>query len=182
MGAINPEFETGTFCGGDDDDDRNNHDLPTIEELLFTKLQEQSFITEDRGLDKTRFGVEEVALEEKGGAVDQSRSTQSDNLDDPIVLQRDDDSSTSEAEVNNNTLRAESVGVLGAGLFDSLEIAVDSTPAPPPSSDGWHDINNPPGQLYVCRLRNIELRRQTPYILIPLLRPSQASHCTIALV
>jgi hypothetical protein len=47
--------------------------------------------------------------------------------------------------INNNTLRAESVGVLGAGLSDSLEIAVDSTtPAPPPSSDGWHNINNPP--------------------------------------
>ncbi|KAH8745716.1 hypothetical protein F5882DRAFT_387494 [Hyaloscypha sp. PMI_1271] len=55
----------------------------------------------------------------------------------------DSDSSASEAEVNNNVLRAESVVVPGTGLFDSPEIAIDSmTPAPPYSSDRWHDIND----------------------------------------
>jgi hypothetical protein len=62
-----------------------------------------------------------------------------------MVLQGDGDSSASEAEVNDNVLCAESVAALGAGLFDSLEIAIDSiTPAPPCSSDGWHVINDFP--------------------------------------
>lgn len=39
-----------------------------------------------------------------------------------------------------------------------------------------------PRRLRACSLRNRELRRQTPYILIPLLRASRASHCTTASV
>ena len=65
----------------DENDDRDgdgDRDLPTIEELLFTKLQAQGFTTGHRGQDKTG-GVEEVAADERGGSVDQSRSAQSDN-------------------------------------------------------------------------------------------------------
>jgi hypothetical protein len=68
---------TSTVYGGSDnanndetnDDDR---DLPTIEELLFTNLQAQGFTTGDRGPDKTGV-VEEVATDERGSSVDQSR-------------------------------------------------------------------------------------------------------------
>jgi hypothetical protein len=50
-----------------------------------------------------------------------------------------------EAEANNVSLYAESVIVPGAGLFDSLETAIDSiTPAAPYSSNGWYNINNFP--------------------------------------
>ncbi|KAG9243675.1 hypothetical protein BJ878DRAFT_108243 [Calycina marina] len=152
-GGYSPEIRrTGTVHGGSDkannnetDDDR---DLPTIEELLLTKLQAQGFITGVRGLDKTG-GVEDTAADERGGSVDQSRSAQSDDsggsLEDPIFLLGNDDSGTSEAEVNDNALRAESVAAPGAGHFDSPEIAIDSTtPAPPCSSDGWHDIDDFP--------------------------------------
>jgi len=57
----------------DDDENDDDGDLPIIEELLRTKLQEQGFVTEDRGLEKTG-GVGDIALEERGGSVDQSRS------------------------------------------------------------------------------------------------------------
>jgi hypothetical protein len=67
--------ETGTFYdhGGsssDDDDD----DLPTIEEILYTTLQKKDFTTEDSSPENTVRGVEEVALEERGGSIDHSRS------------------------------------------------------------------------------------------------------------
>lgn len=39
-----------------------------------------------------------------------------------------------------------------------------------------------PRRLRACRLRDQELRRQTLYILIPLLRASRVSHCTTASV
>lgn len=53
--------------------------------------------------------------------------------------------SASKAEANDISLRAESAIALGIGLFDSPETAFDSTtPAPPCSSDGWHDINDYP--------------------------------------
>jgi len=54
--------------------------------------------------------------------------------------------SASEAEGNDNALRAESVIIApGASLFDSLETAIDSTTlAPPCSSDKWHDIDDFP--------------------------------------
>lgn len=62
-------------------------------------------------------------------------------VDDPVVLLGDDDSSVSEAEVDDSGLCAESAAL--DGLFDSTEITVDSTdPGAPPSSDGWHDIND----------------------------------------
>jgi hypothetical protein len=53
--------------------------------------------------------------------------------------------SASSAEVNDNSLRAERAAALSAGLFDSLETAIDSTtPAPPCSFDVWHDIDDFP--------------------------------------
>ncbi|KAH7330014.1 hypothetical protein BKA65DRAFT_48136 [Rhexocercosporidium sp. MPI-PUGE-AT-0058] len=143
---------TGTVYGGSDkannDETDDDRDLPTIEELLFTKLQAQGFTTGGRGPDKTG-GVEEVAADERGGSVDQSRPAQSDNSggspDDPIVLLGDGNLSASEAEANDVSLRAESATPPGAGLFDNPETAIDSTtPAPPRSSDGWHDIDDFP--------------------------------------
>jgi len=115
--------------------------------LLFTKLQAQGFTTGHRGQDKTG-GVEEVAADERGGSVDQSRSAQSDNSggspEDAIVLS-DGDSRAPEAEANDVSLRAESTTAPGAGLFDSSETAIDSTtPAPPCSSNRCHDIDNSP--------------------------------------
>ena len=102
-GATGPEFEvcdgdvlacsdidwllgiwlgTGTVFGGSDkannDETDDDRDLPTIEELLFTNLQAQGFTTGGRGPDQTS-RVEEVAADERGGSIDQSRSAQSDN-------------------------------------------------------------------------------------------------------
>lgn len=93
-GATGPEFEvcdgdllacsdsdwlmgiwpgTGTVYGGSDkannDENDDDRDLPTIEELLFTKLKAQGFTTGARGPDKTG-GVEEVAADERSGSVD----------------------------------------------------------------------------------------------------------------
>ncbi|MCJ1345826.1 hypothetical protein MMC31_004035 [Peltigera leucophlebia] len=143
---------TGTVYGGsnkaNNDENDDHRDLLTIEELLFTKLQAQGFTTGGRDPDKTG-GVEEVAADERSGFVDQSRSAQGDNPggspEDPIVLLGDGDLSASEAEVNDVSLCAKSATAPGAGLFDSPETAFDSTtPAPPCSSDGWHDIDDFP--------------------------------------
>ncbi|KUJ09872.1 uncharacterized protein LY89DRAFT_740294 [Mollisia scopiformis] len=123
---------TSTVFGGSDNANNNetdddDRDLPTIEELLFTNLQAQGFTTGDRGPDKMS-GVEEVATNKR---------------DDPIILLCDSNSSASEAEANDVSLRAKSAIAPGAGLFDSLELAIDSTtPAPPRSSDRWHDIKD----------------------------------------
>ena len=66
-------------------------------------------------------------------------------MDDPIILLRDSDSSASKAKVNNNGLCTKSAAALGAGLFNSLETAIDLiTLAPLPSSNKWHNINNFP--------------------------------------
>lgn len=134
---------TSTICGGSDKENDDDRGLPTIEELLYTKLQEQGFTTEDQGPDKTD-GVKEVASEERGGSVDQSSSAQSDNLgrslDDPIVLLVDDDASAFEAEVGDISLRAE-ITVSDGGLFDGPENAVASTILAP-SPDGWYDIDD----------------------------------------
>jgi len=54
----------------------NDGDLPTIKELLLTKLQKQGFTTKDQGLYNTA-KVEEVASKEKRASVDQSKSAQS---------------------------------------------------------------------------------------------------------
>ena len=69
--------------------------------------------------------------------------------------------SASEAEASDVSLRAESATAPGAGLFDSLEIAIDSTtPAPPCSSDGWHDIDDYPET--APRMRLAEQGASTP--------------------
>merc|ERR1711939_557475 len=164
---------TGTDYGGSDkannDETDDDRDLPTIEELLFIKLQAQGFTTGVRAPGKTG-RVEEVAADERGGSVDQSRSAQSDNSggspDDPIVLLGDGNLSASEAEANDVSLRAESATVPGAGLFDNLETAIDSiTPAPPRSSDGWHDIDDFPEP--APRLRLAKQGASTPDLLTP---------------
>jgi hypothetical protein len=60
------------------------------------------------------------------------------SVEDPIVLLGDDDSSASEAEVDDNGLRAESAAP-DAGLFDSPETAVLSVPISITSSYLAHD-------------------------------------------
>jgi hypothetical protein len=74
---------TGTIYRGSDketgDEDANkDRDLPTIEELLLTKLQEQGvgLTTEDQGPDKTG-GIEKVASEERRGFAKHTRLAQS---------------------------------------------------------------------------------------------------------
>lgn len=170
---------TGTIHGGsdkenDDENDDDDRDLPTIEELLFTRLQKQGFTTEDRGPDKTGLGVEEVASEERGGSIDYTGLTQSDNsgrsLDNPIVLLGDDDSSASEAEVDDGS-RAKSTQP-DAGLFDSPENAVDSTTPAPPSPDGWHDIDDFPETAQ--RSRRSEQRPSTSNCMRPHISSSRA--------
>lgn len=129
----------------------------------------QDFATGGRGPDKTG-GVEEVAADERSGSVNQSRSAQgnnsggspgeprplhpplwkwtanfSDSVEDPVVLLGDDDLSAFKAKVNDVSLCAESATAPGAGLFDSLETAFDSTTlALLCSFDGWHDIDDFP--------------------------------------
>jgi hypothetical protein len=86
-------------------------------------------------------------------------------VDDLIVLLGDDDSSASEAEVDDVSLRAESAAP-GAGLFNSPETTVDSTtPAPPSSPDGWHDIDDFPET--VPRLEPIMISCANSYWLGP---------------
>ena len=69
--------------------------------------------------------------------------------------------SASEAEANDVSLRAERATAPGAGLFDSPETAIDSTtPAPPRSSDGWHDVDDFPEP--APRLRLAEQGASTP--------------------
>ncbi|PVH70373.1 hypothetical protein DL98DRAFT_597880 [Cadophora sp. DSE1049] len=137
------------YDGSENDNDDDARDLPTIEELLFTKLQKEGFTAADPNPGHRERGAEEEATDEKGGAIDYYGSALGDNssrsLEDLIVLQGDSDSSASKAEVNENTLRVESAAVPGAGLFDSPGTAFDLiTPAPPCSSDGWHDIDDFP--------------------------------------
>jgi hypothetical protein len=58
------------------------------------------------------------------------------------VLLGDNDSSASEAEVDNGGLHTESAAA-DEGLLDSLETAIESTtPAPPSNPDVWHDIDD----------------------------------------
>jgi hypothetical protein len=69
--------------------------------------------------------------------------------------------SASEAEANDVSLRAESATAPVAGLFDSLETAIDSiAPVPPRSFDRWHDTDNFPKP--ALRLRLTEQGASTP--------------------
>jgi hypothetical protein len=43
-------------------------------------LQKEGFVTENRRLDNTAFGVEDVIAEEKGGSLDNNGSTLDNNL------------------------------------------------------------------------------------------------------
>lgn len=74
---------TGTVYGGsnkeNDDENEDGRDLPIIEELLFTKLQEQGFAVADPNPGHKERGVKKVATDKRDGSVDQGRSAQSDN-------------------------------------------------------------------------------------------------------
>jgi hypothetical protein len=134
--------------------------------LLFTKLQEQGFAAADPNPAHTERGVEEAAADERAGSIDHG-SALGDNsggstgerahytfvveMDGQFFLTRcrrskgNGDSRAFEAQVNDNSLRAESATKPGAGLFDSPETAIDSTIlALSYSSNGCHDINNSP--------------------------------------
>jgi hypothetical protein len=60
---------------GDGDDDN----LPTIEGLLFARLQEHGFTTEARGSDKAGLREAEAASEESGGSISHIGLAQSNN-------------------------------------------------------------------------------------------------------
>jgi hypothetical protein len=58
----------------------DDRDLPTIQELLLTKLQEQGFVAEDRTRqDKTGLGVKEATAKERGGSIDHNGFAPGDN-------------------------------------------------------------------------------------------------------
>ncbi|KAE8440724.1 hypothetical protein EG329_006775 [Mollisiaceae sp. DMI_Dod_QoI] len=106
----------------------------------------ESFAAEDQPSNNTAFEVGDRTTNERGGPLDDNGSAPGSNpsgsAGDPIVLLGDDDSSASEAEVDDGGLRAESAAA-DEGLLDSLETATDSTtPAPPSDPDVWHDIND----------------------------------------
>jgi hypothetical protein len=62
--------ETGTFYSDSD----NPH---TIEEILYTTLQQKCFTMEDQRLDNIAFRVEEAITEERGGFIDHNESAPS---------------------------------------------------------------------------------------------------------
>jgi hypothetical protein len=69
------------------DIDKENHDeinddsrdLPTVEKLLLAKLQEQGFAAPDPNPGHKERGVEESAVDERGGAIDHHGSALGDN-------------------------------------------------------------------------------------------------------
>jgi len=65
-----------TSSGDGDSDD----ELPTIEQILYSTLPRDGFITEDSSLENTVQGFEGVACEEVGGFIDHSRSALGNNL------------------------------------------------------------------------------------------------------
>ncbi|KAI9782621.1 MAG: hypothetical protein M1839_004867 [Geoglossum umbratile] len=149
-----PYNQTSTIYSGnhkeeeEDEEDDDDDDLPTIEDLLYTTLKKEGFVTEDSSLDHRVRGVGEVAVEERSGFTDHNRSAlggdSGSSPDDPIVLLGDDDLSASEAEVDHGSLHAENAGP-DAGHFNSPETTVDSiTLAPPSSLDGWYGIDDYP--------------------------------------
>ncbi|KAF8862783.1 hypothetical protein BDZ45DRAFT_183191 [Acephala macrosclerotiorum] len=90
----------------------------------------------------------DTTAEERGGSLDDNESAlggnSSGSLEDPIVLLGNDDSSASEAEVDNGDLHAESAAA-DEGLLDNPETAIESTtPAFPSNPDVWHDIDDFP--------------------------------------
>ncbi|TVY20230.1 hypothetical protein LARI1_G001640 [Lachnellula arida] len=166
------QAETGTFYGGgsgsgsgSDDDD-----LPTIEEILYPALQKKGFTTVDPSSDNTTL-VEEVASEEKASFIDYTRlvPSSSGSPDNPIDLLGNDNSSASEAEVDDNSIRAE-YAKPDMSFFDGPETAVKSiTPAPSFSPDRGHDIDDFPET--APRLQLAEQGASTPDS-IPLYNPS----------
>jgi hypothetical protein len=64
--------ETGTFYSDSD----NPH---TIEEILYTALQQKCFTMEDQRPDNAAFRVKEATAEERGGFIDHNESAPSDN-------------------------------------------------------------------------------------------------------
>ena len=72
------------------------------------------------------------------------------------MLLGDDDSSASEAEVDDGDLRAESAAA-DESLLDSPEAAIDSTTPAPPNSDMWHDIDD-----FLETAERLQRSEQTP--------------------
>jgi hypothetical protein len=75
---------TGTVYSGsdkenDDENDDDDRDLPTIEKLLFTKLQEQGFAAADPNPGHIERGVEEAVADERAGSIDHHGSALGDN-------------------------------------------------------------------------------------------------------
>jgi hypothetical protein len=68
--------ETGTFYSGSDSDNPY-----TIEEILYTTLQKEGFITKDQRPDNTAFRVKEATTEERGDFIDYTGSALGDNSD-----------------------------------------------------------------------------------------------------
>lgn len=128
-----------------DNENDDDFDLPSIEQLLYTTLQKESFAAEDQLLNNATFEVGDRTINERGGSLNNNGSVPSSNPSgspgDLIVLLGDDDSSASEAEVDDSGLCAESAAA-DEGLLNSPETAIDSTTPAPPNSDVWHDIND----------------------------------------
>ncbi|KAI9770344.1 MAG: hypothetical protein M1839_003221 [Geoglossum umbratile] len=152
--------ETSTVYSGNDkeegnEDNDDNHDLPTIEDLLYTTLKKEGFATEDSSSDHRVRGVGEVAVKKRGGFTDHNRSALGQDSggspDNPIILLGDDNLSISKAEVDHGSLRVENAES-NAGHFDSPDAIVDSTLAPPSSLDGWYDIDDFPEMVQRLRL------------------------------
>jgi hypothetical protein len=151
-----PRSAVADDCGSDElgirengmvtnDNENDDCDLPSIEQLLYTTLQKESFAAEDQPSNYTAFEVGDRTTNERGGSLDGNGSAPGGNPSgspgDPIVLLGDDDSSASEAEVDDGGLRAKSA-VADEGLLDSPETAIDLTTPAPPNSDVWHDIDD----------------------------------------
>lgn len=104
------------------------------------------------------------------------------SIDDPIVLLRDDDSSASEANVNDVSLCAESTES-DAGLFDSSENAVDSTTSAPSFSfDEWHNIDDSLKTALHLRLAEQEALTSNSIHAPPLRLLSESLHDSISAV
>jgi len=140
------QAEIDAVCDGISNDRNDNndddYDFPRIEEILGTVLREQGFPAEDYSTDNTNGGFKKVALGERGGSIDYSRSAPSDgsgkSQDNSIVL-KDDDPKDCETDVDCGSQRAESAESDGA-LFSSLETTFDWRTSVSPSPGECHDI------------------------------------------
>ncbi|KAI9856261.1 MAG: hypothetical protein M1813_009180 [Trichoglossum hirsutum] len=127
--------KTSTVYSGNDKEEEDDDDLPTVEDLLYTTLKREGFAIEDSSIDYRVQGVEEgtCSIDRSGSA---SGDSSGGSRDDPIVLLGDDESNaSSDSEVGDGSLRAESAGPdMGSS---SSETDIDSrAPAPPSDLEG----------------------------------------------